>query len=568
MKTASIKITATVHHVDHNESSYRVRYRATGGGWKSILILREKFYGRSDVVKLLANKGAVLPDDLDDAVAMIADALKNRKKKHIDITNRSGWHADSFVYFTQTFGAATRLEHEGASRINPALGLQQGSVEAAVGGLREPCEYSDYLVFTMSVPASSPLLEIIGEDEGAMYHLHGTLSARNNETRTMSTVGKTLSCRAAASVIGRCRKNDLTTFAITTKGVEDLCFAHNNMLVIFDEEGRSVGGAKGNIIGKETLPYIIPGGKGTVRSNKATQDQDLSNLTWALLALSSGERPLDEPNAKIKRPEGAQVRMLPIPVPAGKFGGIFNRVSVAPGEISAVCEGLARKVTDTISQNFGVIMPAYLEKLVPQKAALAPEVRTLIDTFVRKVGCVDADPWERRFAEKFGIVLAGSILLARFALAPWTEERAWTAIETVYRKSRSASVSVPEAADATLRRLRKLVKNRMKFPRLPKGKKLKASRKAAAMGIIRQVEGHENVVLIPRKTFDGFVKPTAVAGEVLERLANTGVILRGAGKNISRQVMITGFDKKKRRYVCLLGLAPKKVSTKTAGKGA
>jgi hypothetical protein len=66
-----IKITATVHHIEDDESFYRVRYRAESGGWKTILILRDKFYKPDDVAKLLVRKGAMLPAELQAAKDLI-----------------------------------------------------------------------------------------------------------------------------------------------------------------------------------------------------------------------------------------------------------------------------------------------------------------------------------------------------------------------------------------------------------------------------------------------------------------------------------------------------------------
>ena len=81
---------------------------------------------------------------------------------------------------------------------------------------------------------------------------------------------------------------------------------------------------------------------------------------------------------------------------------------------------LFREVEGTLAENYGVAMPAYLQELVPQRSSLAPRVRRIMDKFVKKVGA-GSDPWERRFAEKFGIVLAGAIFASEFGVAPWTK---------------------------------------------------------------------------------------------------------------------------------------------------
>jgi hypothetical protein len=104
------------------------------------------------------------------------------------------------------------------------------------------------------------------------------------------------------------------------------------------------------------LPYLVTGGVGTLQSNKATQDRDLQNLRWSLPALSSGEIPLDDPAKRAARPEGAQARMIPVPVPPGRRGGIFNRMDGTLGQKVKLGRKLAREVEETIAANFGVLI--------------------------------------------------------------------------------------------------------------------------------------------------------------------------------------------------------------------
>ena len=119
---------------------------------------------------------------------------------------------------------------------------------------------------------------------------------------------------------GRCRKNDLLTFAITERAVEDHCSGHNSLGIEFDEEGRSFEGKTTARVSASQLSYIVASGRGGVRSTKATRDVNLKNRIWTLNATSSGELPLDDPSVRNARAEGEQVRMIGLPVPVGKEG--------------------------------------------------------------------------------------------------------------------------------------------------------------------------------------------------------------------------------------------------------
>ena len=206
---------------------------------------------------------------------------------------------------------------------------------------------------------------------------------------------------------------------MTERGLEDYCYSHSNLIGALDEEGRALSGT-GKHIKPSQLPYQLTSGRGTYRSQKAVRDPDLQNLTWLLPFISTGERPLDDPKNKSARMEGAQVRMAPIPVPPGADGGIFDRLDGSREAIVEKADMLVREVEGTLAENYGVAMPAYLQKLWPQRSSLAPRVRRIMDKFVKRVGA-DSEPWERRFAEKFGIVLAGGIFASEFEVAPWTK---------------------------------------------------------------------------------------------------------------------------------------------------
>ena len=211
--------------------------------------------------------------------------------------------------------------------------------------------------------------------------------------------------------------------------------------------------------------------RSTFRSQKAVRDPDLQNLTWLLPFISTGEKPLDDPNNESARPEGAQVRMAPIPVPPGADGGIFNRLDGSREKIVEQAYFLVREDEETLAETYGVAMPAYLGKLWPQRSSLAPRVPRIIDNFVKRVGA-DSEPWERRFAEKFGIVLAGAIFASEFGIVPWTKGRAWGAVRAIYRRSRAALTPVSETTDALVGKIRKaLITDR--FPRLDKGQIIK-----------------------------------------------------------------------------------------------
>ena len=174
----SIRITATVLNIDRNESFYEISYTDLDGHDRIKLIGRELFRTPAKVVDILVKAHASLSHDSATAIDLVRKALDAKSDRRFCVTGRSGWHDGSIVYPTETFGElADELLHEGASDIDPALGLWKGKLARWRKGLREPCELSDYLVFSIAVAGAGILLDIIAKMKARFF----TFTAQNRK---------------------------------------------------------------------------------------------------------------------------------------------------------------------------------------------------------------------------------------------------------------------------------------------------------------------------------------------------------------------------------------------------
>lgn len=267
------------------------------------------------------------------------------------------------------------------------------------------------------------------------------------------------------------------------------------------------------------------------------------NLNWALSVITTSENQLD-PGGRSVRKEGERIRMVPIAVPPTWQGGIFEAVDKAEER-----HRLAQQVERTISHNYGVVMPAYLAALVAEREPLTKELPATVFSFAHIVGA-EGDSWQRRLASKFGLVLTGARLLARYDIGPWTEGRAEAAVKAIYRASRAASLSIPELTAAFLKRLEALAKDQRLFPRPEKGQVFSPRQKDQMLGIRRTIAGHDTLAL-PHTEFEKLVEPSAVADYVLRALADQGRIVKGADGNLRRQIQVIGLSHERQRYICI-----------------
>jgi Domain of unknown function (DUF927) len=544
-----LAIVATEFHLELRQSYYKVQFYDLEGQKQIIRLGRELFTTPSKVVAELLKANANIPDDLKTALRMVMHAHAHRSTRSWRVTIRTGFHGNSFVYPTKTFGPeADTLKHEGESSIDPALGLQHGSVQAWWQGLKRAFHRSDYLIFAASVALSGPLFEVAGEQEGVVFHFQPQQSDANNKAaKTKSSSGKTLAARVAASTIGRAQKTDLISFALTQRGLEDYCYSHNNLVGILDEEGRSLSGPGRNVKPSQ-LPYLLTSDRGTVRSKKASQDPDLQNLTWLLPVISTGEQPLDDSN-RLARTEGAQVRMAPIPVPPGAEGGIFNRLDGSPEEIVQHAFHLAQEVEQALMENYGVAMPENLQMLYSRRN-VASRIRRIVNYFVKWVGA-DSTPWDRRLATKFGIVLAAALFASKYGGATWTLNEAAETIRRIYERSRWAMASVSDATDALVAKLRAALADK-RFPQLEKGQTMAPQDAGCAWGITRRLVTHGSVSLITLARLKHLIQPSIISDGVISELSKRGIIVKDPDGKTTRLTMLRGLHgSKRRRYVVI-----------------
>jgi hypothetical protein len=269
--------------------------------------------------------------------------------------------------------------------------------------------------------------------------------------------------------------------------------------------------------------------------------------------ITNGEDPLENPFDSKGRKEGAKVRMVPIPVPPGVKGGIFNKVNSKGSsrrKRRKQCLTLAREVRRIIAVNYGLVMPAFLGKLVYKRARWMSKAEALVREFMKEIGPCK-DPWENRFGEKFAIVYAAAVLLATFGIAPWSEKRAMVAVKHLYQVSRAASMRDDEATGAFITRVRKL-STKDAFPYVPKGKRVRRIDDQRPRGITRDIGRHKGVIVLPHEQFKKLVEPAAAHDLVEQELETRGLLLTGSDGHRTRQVMVDGLTSSVRpRCLCV-----------------
>lgn len=528
LKTPFIEYLRDVTHVDEKITYMEIRFTGRDGAIHTELYERHLLRSPAKLCDRLLDDGAQ-----HVSLAAVKAMLAAQPTAHGKITSQGGWHDQAFIHPTKTFaadGSVLQLD----PRLHAAEAFRaKGSLVEWQRGMRKAIKYSDYLLLASCLAPAASLLSMIREHEGFGFHLHGS-GTTDDAGATNSTQGKSTAASVAVSII-ECPKA-LPTFQATDRGFEEHVANRNNMAVVFDDEGVGSVTSKGHQMSIQNLAYKIAHGVGAKRSKQA---KALPNLQWCVIGLTTGETPLDI--GKLPRREGEMVRLIALPVPPGSQGGIFNRRKKFSKEIETAggCAAIARGVEETITNNYGVVMTAFLEAVTSDKAKFAASARKNVDEFVRKVSG-EGDPWDKRFAKRFGVVLAAARLMAQHHIGPWTEKRAQAALERLHVIARQAIRIDATPTDNPS----KIVINAFRGKKLPRVKKGHAV-PSDAIGFVKKLGGEQCLCFEKKNLF------SLIAGDMQQALQGwrQDGILVSSGKKFTKQLMLNSNQRK--RHVVL-----------------
>ncbi|MDX6806158.1 DUF927 domain-containing protein [Terrihabitans rhizophilus] len=521
---ASLRIDSILHDIDTDQHEVRIAFQDLSGKQASTTLLRSQLRRPGDVLAKLMDRGWNAPADPSAAKAAVERMLRVPAPGISKVTSRHGWHGtNTYVHQAWTAGEeAGHLSYERASGDDDRAFLSAGSLEAWREGLAGPCRWSRFLTTGIAAAFAGPLLDLISEGEGALFHFHGD-----------SSTGKTGVLRCAASVYGRAGKNDLPTFNMTDTAIDEMCVRRSDLCVLLDEEGQDPAGPDR----RKSIAFKVAGGSGKSRSKSVKYH--LPNSSWKVTGLTSGETPLDSVSGRA-RLRGEQARYIDIPVPPEAEGGIFDRRwssrRSSPTQLIAEAEA-------TIQANYGVALRPWVEWLLGQRAEAMEEVQILRARFIVTVGA-EEQAWETRFANKFGLLYAAADLAARAGVAPWTPLFGRLSVLGTYRVARRQIASSGCGVSSFLAAVRTAM-DEGRIPTLPAGRKLPDGLRNRAVGFQRTIGIGSVVALDP-----GWVRGVAgsdVACHVLRAQLKEAGHLAMNGPKGGTQIQVQGFPGSNRR---------------------
>lgn len=330
-------------------------------------------------------------------------------------TNRTGWHGDTFVLPNEVIAA------QGAERVflqaerDDSLGMTQaGTLDEWRDEVSALASGNSRVLFAISLAFAAPLADLAGESGG--FHFVGG-----------SSTGKSTTQLLAASVWGNPEAYKVSWKA-TGNGLEGVCAARNNLLLVLDELAEFDGKSAGEVA------YMIANGQGKTRS--ARDGAARTPKRWLVLFLSSGEVPLAQHMAESGKQirAGQEVRMVDIEADAGKGFGIFD--SLTGGEQTGAA--LSERVKAESARYYGTAGRAFLRLVIEMRGELAKVIREAKADFIKEAKIENADGQVMRVIGRFALVGVAGELATNWGLTGWRQGEAWDAALRLFDEWRAA----------------------------------------------------------------------------------------------------------------------------------
>lgn len=148
------------------------------------------------------------------------------------------------------------------------------------------------------------------------------------------------------------------------------------------------------------------------------------------------------------------MRLFDIHVPPASRGGIFDLIGINRSERANRSVRLIKQLEQGYLHNQGQVFPKWVAYLLAND--VSSQIATAVNKFVKKVGA-HHEGWERRFAQKFGLVYAAMKLGVRMNILPWPASLPFKVAKKCYRLARNAAIIPKENQKQFVDRLIKVI---------------------------------------------------------------------------------------------------------------
>ncbi len=408
---STMQILAAIRHGSNTAYGTLIRIKTIDGNWHRVSVLNERLVASDDILAALAGLGlrfdpsAKVKAKLKKLLALVEP---DRRARSVD---RVGWDEDAYVLPDEVIGnnKGEIIYFQPDKPIQHAYS-ENGSFEVWKTEVAAKAVNNSRLIFVIGCAFAAPLLHLMGMESGG-FNIEG-----------QSSKGKITALRVAASVWGGGGINGfIRRWRGTDNAFEKIAKIHCDALLPLDEMGE---------VDPRTIyktAYMFANQQGKLRSDAAGHVRPPTE--WRVLFLSTGEISLFDKiteDGKQKPRAGQQVRVVDIPMDAGKGLGLFEDLHGANRP-----EDFADSLRETTSKHYGHASREYLQELTANIEVWKARVRGYMDRFEKDLSPIDADGQVSRVLKRFAIVAAAGEVAIEMGILPWIKDISYVGVKQV-----------------------------------------------------------------------------------------------------------------------------------------
>lgn len=368
----------------------------------TLLIPYEHFMGEAqDALKLIASHGLMPPRNPQKKNTFINYIQDYPIEKRFLCVDRTGWHGNSFVTTSQTYGnhGEELLFHSEMKDPYSTIGTLEGWQE--LSRLIEPHARA---VLSFACAFSGQLVAPLGMESGG-FHIYGK-----------STDGKSTITKAACSVWGN-PKDVSKSWRTTDNALENDAELRNDNFLNLDELGQAAPKAVSDVV------YMLTGAQGKNRSSKSGKNRESKQFN--LMYTSTGEIALDECLRRVgtEVDAGLLLRFAHIPSDAGKGEkwGVFEVINYGNSSID-----VGNRINELSAKHYGHAGIKWLEYLTADKDKRMQQAKTMLDDFVKEHTTKNSQAM--RVLRRFALVAVAGELATEASITGWQKGRSFEAV--------------------------------------------------------------------------------------------------------------------------------------------
>jgi uncharacterized protein (DUF927 family) len=236
-----------------------------------------------------------------------------------------------------------------------------------------------------------------------------------------SSKGKTTCAQVAGSVWGGPSFSE--TWRATANGLEAICLAHNDALLVLDEQGQADPRECSEIV------YMVGNGIDKVRATKTLENRQ--RRRWRVTYISTGEVTLADKLREIglKTKAGQAVRLVDIPVCPDGLSQAFEEFH---GMGSS--KDMANHLKVATSKYYGTPIREFLKRIaLLDLTNLTLNIRERMRQWVTENVPPGSDAQVGRVADRFALAAVAGELASAWRIVPWYPREADRAATTCFR---------------------------------------------------------------------------------------------------------------------------------------